>query len=170
MHIKQELSKPASALLLISDYPSQRVVVFCAPIPCDWFPLQGWLLSNRKEVVSPVWRWSRSDAARARGPSLLRWRDWGSRYAPVMLGASRHDRQCESDDHGAGQPATGDWRVAEPDPGESTELVVHIRAGVLKGSLGCRLYSDCDAPHFEGFSSDQACILFCCTCQATGYT
>jgi hypothetical protein len=40
-----------------------------------------------------------------RAPSLLQWRDWGSRYAPVMLGASRHDLQCESDDHGAGQPA-----------------------------------------------------------------
>ena len=51
------------------------------------------------EMVPPLCRESQ------RAPFLLRWRDGGSGDAPVMLGASRHDRRCESDDHGAGQPA-----------------------------------------------------------------
>ena len=63
-----------------------------------------------------------------RAPLLFQERDEGSRDAPVSLGASRHGRKCEPDDHGAGQPAIGDWRVAESHPGESTDPVVHIRA------------------------------------------
>ena len=66
-----------------------------------------------------------------------------------MLGASRHDRQCESDDDGAGQPAA---RATEGLP----NLIPASRQNwwctserILFGVLGCRLSSDRDAPRFE---------------------
>lgn len=52
-------------------------------------------------------------------------------YAPVMLGASRHDRQCESVDHGAGQPAAKAMKGLPNLRWRPTDPVPHIRAGVL---------------------------------------
>ena len=51
------------------------------------------------EMVPPLCRESQRGTVSASVAGLR------FRVRAVMLGASRHDRRCESDDHGAGQPA-----------------------------------------------------------------
>ena len=80
---------------------------------------------------------------------LLRERGCGSRYAPVMLGASRHDRRCESEDTRRG--ATSD-RATEGLPNRipaSRQIQAHIRAGGFSSHGRCERTTR-DAHHASG--------------------